>query len=107
MAEQHERITEYLDGHVGQKLDIKDLARQLGTTKPSLKAVISNFFTHRLEPPTGRSRVILPADGSDPTSRGNADRPLDSNEPSLRFVPGLINTRHQSSAETEGDKGIQ
>lgn len=75
MAERplREIVEAYFNSHVNERYDASKIANETRTNKASISDVVNIYFVHRLEPPTGHKRFILPPDDrSNPVSATQA-----------------------------------
>lgn len=108
MPSQIERVGGYLNLHVGEQLDIAGLAQDLGISKRRISTIVGLHYSHRLEPPEGRARVILPPDGPDPLSHKAVSKVVPSKEePTIIYIAGRGRSHKKHTDQIEDDWGSE
>jgi hypothetical protein len=108
MPSQIERVGEYLNLHIGKELDIADLARKLEIPKRRISNIVGVHYSHRLDPPEGRTRVILAPDGPEPISHTAVSKTGPRKEEPIMIYPSARKHTHKKhSDEIEMDSGSE
>jgi hypothetical protein len=108
MPSQIERAGSYLNEHIGKRLDVADLALDLGISKMRTKNIIGLYYSHRLEPPNERERIILAPDGPEPISHTAVSKTGPRKEEPIMIYPSARKHTHKKhSDELEKDLGSE